>query len=246
MHKNQAPTALHHCPSFRVTRWSSCALSGQPLAAPVVACFLGRLYNKSAVLEFLLARAGHFAAEADAHRYINQLRESGDAFDHITSMKDVFPLQYAPATAPADAQAVATGADGDVDPLLPAPFSCPITQLRCDVYPFAALRPCGHVFSERALKEAAGDGTCPTCGAAFSAADNDVVPLVPSEEQVEQLRELLPGRRKQGKQQRKKQKERQKNEEEAGMQQQQQQQSDSGQQEAAAATGEAAAARRAA
>jgi hypothetical protein len=213
----------------------------------VVACFLGRLYNKSAVLEFLLARAGHFEAEADAHRYINQLRESGNSFDHITSIKDVFPLQYAPATAPAGAQAVATGADGDVDPLLPAPFCCPITQLRCDVYPFAALRPCGHVFSERALKEAAADGTCPTCGAAFSAADSDVVPLVPSEEQVEQLRELLPGRRKQGKQQQKKRRERQKKEEEAaGTQQQQQRQQQPGRERQEAAAEAAAGARRAA
>lgn len=110
--------------------------------------------------------------------------------------RDVFPLQYSPATL--DAPAVATAADGAADPVLPAPYTCPITSLRCDRYPFAALRPCGHVLAERALKEAAADGTCPICGAAFSAADEDVVPLVPSEEQLERLQELLPRRRKQG------------------------------------------------
>lgn len=82
-HGNHLPPAF----PCRVTRWSTCALSGQPLAAPVVACYLGRLYNKAAVLEWLLAKAGHFSDEADAHRYINQLREAGDAFDHITSIK---------------------------------------------------------------------------------------------------------------------------------------------------------------
>lgn len=48
----------------RQTKWSTCALSGQPLQAPVVADHLGSLYKREAVLEFLLARAGHFTDEA--------------------------------------------------------------------------------------------------------------------------------------------------------------------------------------
>lgn len=47
----------------RQTKWSICSLSGQPLHPPIVADFLGSLYNKEAVLEFLLGRAGHFADE---------------------------------------------------------------------------------------------------------------------------------------------------------------------------------------
>lgn len=70
-----------------MTRWTTCALSGQPLQPPVVACFLGNLYNKASVLEFLLARAGHCADDAAMHRYLNVIRTSGDAFDHITSTK---------------------------------------------------------------------------------------------------------------------------------------------------------------
>lgn len=46
---------MHAC---RLTRWTTCALTGEPLAPPVVADYLGALYNKAAVLEFLLARAG--------------------------------------------------------------------------------------------------------------------------------------------------------------------------------------------
>lgn len=116
--------------------------------------------------------------------------------------RDVFPLAYAPA-APVE---VATDAAGAADPVLATPYTCPITSLCCDRHAFVALRPCGHVFAERAVREAARDGTCPTCGMAFSEEAEDVVPLLPSEEQLERLRELLPGRRKQGGKQRKKQK----------------------------------------
>ena len=36
------------------SRWRHCALSQQPLRAPIVACQLGRLYNKEVVIEALL------------------------------------------------------------------------------------------------------------------------------------------------------------------------------------------------
>ena len=47
----------------RDTKWTTCTLSGAPLAEPVVADLLGSLYNKAAVLEFLLGRGGTFADE---------------------------------------------------------------------------------------------------------------------------------------------------------------------------------------
>ncbi|KAL4422990.1 hypothetical protein ABPG77_005470 [Micractinium sp. CCAP 211/92] len=185
----------------KVTQWSTCALSGERLAAPIVACFLGRLYSKAAVLELLLARAGRFADEAAEHRFLNQLRTAGDAYDHITSLHDVFTLQYEPAAAEAGAAApvAASSAEGGADPELPAPYTCPITQLRCDRHPFAALRPCGHVFSERALKALASGGgsagstgaaTCPTCVTAYSTAD-DVVALFPEGQELEHLSALF-------------------------------------------------------
>ena len=36
--------------------YTTCQLSGEPLEPPVVADYLGRLYCRSAVLEFLLAK----------------------------------------------------------------------------------------------------------------------------------------------------------------------------------------------
>eukprot|EP00775_Hariotina_reticulata_P005899 gene5897-6140_t len=41
--------------SRRAVLWSTCALSGLPLAAPLVADALGQLLNRQAVLEHLLA-----------------------------------------------------------------------------------------------------------------------------------------------------------------------------------------------
>jgi len=44
-------------------RWSTCALTGEALRAPVVACDLGLLYNKESVLEHMLGGTGVFVAE---------------------------------------------------------------------------------------------------------------------------------------------------------------------------------------
>jgi Rtf2 RING-finger len=33
------------CLAYRHTKWSTCAISGQPLAGPIAADWLGRLYN---------------------------------------------------------------------------------------------------------------------------------------------------------------------------------------------------------
>jgi hypothetical protein len=37
-------------------RWFFCALSKAPLTEPVVSCALGKLYNKDAIIEFLIER----------------------------------------------------------------------------------------------------------------------------------------------------------------------------------------------
>lgn len=64
----RAPTTLQRClirclRSRADTAWNSCALSEEPLGSDVVACGLGQLYNREAVLEHLLARRGLYASE---------------------------------------------------------------------------------------------------------------------------------------------------------------------------------------
>jgi hypothetical protein len=49
--------------------WTTCALSGEPLrAAEAVACARGRLYNRQAVIEHVLALRGTFAEERMAYQ----------------------------------------------------------------------------------------------------------------------------------------------------------------------------------
>ncbi|KAL4109207.1 hypothetical protein PRIC1_000910 [Phytophthora ramorum] len=57
--------------ALRLERARTCALSSEPLREPVVACRLGNLFNKQALLEHLLARS------------------MPERFCHISSLKDV-------------------------------------------------------------------------------------------------------------------------------------------------------------
>lgn len=158
---------------------STCALSGERLADPVVADLLGTLFNRASVLEYILAsKHASFSDEQAQHRYINQLREGGAAYDHLRSTSDVFSVTLPPTTA-------ASG----------APVHCPVTEVSSDKYPFVALVPCGHVMSQRAIAAVAGqDGAaCPMCGAAYDEGV-DVVPLAPDGETLEGLRESLARR----------------------------------------------------
>lgn len=99
--------------------------------------------------------------------------------------RDVFSVHLEPSSA--------DGSSGEGD----APHRCPVTHVSCLVAPFSALVPCGHVLSDRALKELRDPGggmACPVCSR--PAAAEDVVPILGTEEQVTTLREALPGRRK--------------------------------------------------
>eukprot|EP00899_Mesostigma_viride_P022494 jgi/Mesvir1/3429/Mv11927-RA.1 len=75
-------------------RWESCSISGEPLRDPIMACYLGRLYNREAILEALLDRDELARAQLDdATRWKCQnWRQSGE-FSHIHSLKDVFVVR---------------------------------------------------------------------------------------------------------------------------------------------------------
>lgn len=65
------------------TLWTCCYLSKEPLERPVVACGLGRLYNKDAVVKYLLNKT-----------------TSIPEFEHIRSLKSVFEVKLTDSTAP--------------------------------------------------------------------------------------------------------------------------------------------------
>ncbi|KAF4802466.1 hypothetical protein TURU_025215 [Turdus rufiventris] len=121
-----------------VARWFYCALSQEKLRRPIVACELGRLYNKDAIIEYLLDKSPD--------------KTPMESASHVKSIKNVTELQLVdnPAWC-GDKESI----KGDkYDDLQCARFICPVVGLEMNGrHRFCFLRNCGCVFSERALKE---------------------------------------------------------------------------------------------
>ncbi|TKC39740.1 hypothetical protein EI555_021350 [Monodon monoceros] len=121
-----------------VAQWNYCTLSQEILRRPIVACELGRLYNKDAIIEFLLDKSSEKAL--------------GKAASHIKSIKNVTELRLSDNPA---WEGDKGNTKGDKhDDLQRARFICPVVGLEMNGrHRFCFLRCCGCVFSERALKE---------------------------------------------------------------------------------------------
>mmetsp|Transcript_1658 Transcript_1658/g.5819 ORF Transcript_1658/g.5819 Transcript_1658/m.5819 type:complete len:294 (+) Transcript_1658:174-1055(+) len=201
-----------------VARLTCCALTGDALRRPVVACELGRLYNKGAVVEWALGRKGAFASEEHRWRYHNQLAsEAAAECVHLRSLKDVFEVHpFDDRTAnprrsggdascgrPAGRQTNASGGssigggDGALAPAAEFRIVCPVTGARpSHLNTFSAVKPCGHLLSDKALKQCSsgGDGapstTCLQCGVPYHA-PHELIPLARSQRVVDALRATL-------------------------------------------------------
>uniref|UniRef100_A0AC34QMC7 Replication termination factor 2 n=1 Tax=Panagrolaimus sp. JU765 TaxID=591449 RepID=A0AC34QMC7_9BILA len=120
-------------------KWKTCQLSGEPLKKPVVACKLGRLYNKEAIIEAKLSKSlsknpvtKHIRALSDVKEL--KLTENRDFKDNGPTKGDVYK---------------------DVNSTL---FICPITGLNMNgTYNFLVNWECGCVFSEKAMQEVKSD-----------------------------------------------------------------------------------------
>ncbi|CAH2303080.1 RTF2 homolog [Pelobates cultripes] len=120
-----------------VARWYYCTLSQEKLTKPIVACELGRLYNKDAVIEFLLDKSPD--------------KPHAESAAHIKSMKSVIELNLSDNPAWSGDKGNRKG-DAYDEPC--AQFICPVVGLEMNGrHRFCVLRGCGCVFSERALKE---------------------------------------------------------------------------------------------
>lgn len=140
-------------------KWKHCAISQQALKQPIVACDLGRLYNKESVIQYLLTRA----------------ETPVEIASHIRQLKDVTELKL---TANPVFEDVETKGTEYVDHGV-SPYICPTTSLEMNgMYKFMFNRTCGCVFSERALKNVKTE-KCLKCGGVFNT--NDLVILNPNE-----------------------------------------------------------------
>ena len=140
-------------------KWRHCAVSQEVLRKPIVACQLGRFYNKEALIEALLNK------------------NNASVISHIKSLKDIKEVKFTPNPAFASSSDVADNRDDPQSST--AAFICPVTSLEMNgVAKFCLIWNCGCALSERALKEVSGSN-CHVCGAEF--AQEDVVVLNPEE-----------------------------------------------------------------
>ena len=159
-------------------KWFHCALSQTELCSPVMSCELGQLYNKEAVLEYLLDKSS----------------VTSDVANHIRSLKDVKELQLT--SNPAFEQKPVEQADSYLD-FQASPFICPVVGIEMNGrYKFCFLWKCGCVFSERALKEVPSD-VCNKCGKPFN--EEDIVVINGSEEEFNDMKRKMNERREKAK-----------------------------------------------
>jgi len=164
--------------------WRTCALTGQPLKEPIVACELGKLYNRDSIIEFLM-KEGIFVYSQES------LKQNG--FGHITSLKSVFEVHFVRNDASTHTKSIYTEETTSYTPGL---FVCPITQLETNgLHQFCALRTCGHVISEKALNLFAALSACPTCSKPYIA--DDIITLNGNEKVVADLEKRMQARKEQ-------------------------------------------------
>jgi len=126
--------------SVRLYKWQHCALTQEPLQKPVVACELGRMYNKEAIIEKLL-NAKSEGTSSDRDRVA----------EHIRNLKDVKELQLEPNPAfKGNGSIVGDGGYNDTDK---AQWICPLTTQEMNGrFPFVFDWSDGKVLSKKAYK----------------------------------------------------------------------------------------------
>ena len=117
----------------------TCALSQRPLSPPVVSDWSGKLFNKDAVLESLIAGTGD-KPEAE----ISKEKQGEDV--RIGSLRDVVEVKF---------RAEEGGDDNNNENSRSSTrWVCPVTNKTLGPGVKAVyLVPCGHAFAESALKE---------------------------------------------------------------------------------------------
>ncbi|KAJ9096044.1 hypothetical protein QFC21_005409 [Naganishia friedmannii] len=122
--------------------WLFCALSKRPLTVPVVADPLGKLYNKDAIIEYLLDRSTY---------------GDGDQIcGYVKGVKDLINLNLTPnpALSGSPPHQLTNGRKQDsADLPTRSPFICPLTMKEpTGALPFGCIKSCGCVFSEGGIR----------------------------------------------------------------------------------------------
>eukprot|EP01035_Chromulina_nebulosa_P024129 gene24129-31352_t len=148
-----------------IERTKFCSFSSQPLTEPIVACQLGLLYNKEALLNALIDKSLH-----DNNTNINtNTNTTNNNFNHIRGLRDVKDLKL---TVNLN---YSTSNDASM-------YICPITREEFNgLHSFVVIWSTGFVISEKALKEMGIGGLQADFGPFTS---EDVVKLLPTSDEV--------------------------------------------------------------
>ncbi|PYH71967.1 uncharacterized protein BO88DRAFT_402273 [Aspergillus vadensis CBS 113365] len=146
--------------------WTTCPISHNQLMRPIVSDSVGNLYNKDAILRFLLPgdEVDGISSKADCEEIL---------CGRVKGLRDVVELKFE-----VDTEREAHPASGKQDKR--EGWICPVTakQLGPNVKS-VYLVPCGHVFSEEAIRQLKGD-KCLQCDEPYTA--DNVIPILPTKE----------------------------------------------------------------
>ncbi|KAJ5082100.1 hypothetical protein N7532_011143 [Penicillium argentinense] len=154
--------------------WKNCPLSHKALARPIVSDSVGNLYNKDAVLEFLLPGddAEGIGSKSDCEEVL---------CGRVKSLRDVVELHFEIDTELSEHPSDHTNAhrherrEGWICPITAKPLGPGMKA----VY----LVPCGHVFAEEAIRQLKED-KCLQCNEPYT--QDNIISILPTKEEEKQ------------------------------------------------------------
>eukprot|EP01061_Rhynchopus_euleeides_P041908 TRINITY_DN73238_c0_g1_i1.p1 TRINITY_DN73238_c0_g1~~TRINITY_DN73238_c0_g1_i1.p1 ORF type:complete len:246 (+),score=67.48 TRINITY_DN73238_c0_g1_i1:39-740(+) len=159
-------------------RWSTCHLTKMPLRPPLMADRIGQLYCAEYVMSAL-------AKKEPVAPYVRGLRDLVTLKPEVAAGKEDLH------------EALQGGTDSLVSEDCLNLYVCPVTQQTTNgTNKFCCTWACGHVFSQKALKQM-GDTACPVCGEETSPSPTGepaFVRLVPDMDDVDDLVEAQVAR----------------------------------------------------
>lgn len=142
------------------TQWTCCFISKKPLERPVVACKLGRLYNKESVVMFLLNRDGE--VDPTLASELSHLKSLKGSFINCNSLRKEESSEY---------------------------FVCPVTGREMNGKSrFYVTKSCGCVLSEQAINQFPDTKACLVCERKDFSGTEDLIPLYPKGEELDKLK----------------------------------------------------------
>lgn len=178
-----------------------------------MSCDLGKLYNKDAIIEYLLDKSSY----GDGEEICGHIRSLKVRWFIIVSTPPYLSLTQDIKTLKLTTRST-SGTPSDVRPGDASRFVCPLNQKEMNgAQPFVYIRSCGCVFSQSALREVLGPNppprdtssseesngdsadkdvlhVCPQCATKFSPT-SDIMTINPSEEEAQRMRAAMELRR---------------------------------------------------